>query len=487
MFSDAISHPLLQVSSEAFNRIASNYLPFREGLDHSLDIVLRYLAYDRPNFRALVYRRPPVEVQRHINPHDATLDDRNIRRIFVELTETSPGSLNVLDLGRGDYKEALLAMLDRSFDRALRKAGLPFVRAHGVELFLKKHSSKEFRVYFGNDRTVVFAESTNLPVTQHAIASIYPALVPSLFREHPLNEKEKEVLGSLLDDRPDKFLSAIDSFYLAHDFKAEAIRKAFKGFGQVVNKTKLDGLNHEIDCIDRDIRSYEDAIRDLFLKREKKCFERMGLDMTVRSQADTPCELEEFFVRSRVLDLIQVDGAEVTFEVRAPLDNFDPDVFDKYRRNRHSIFFDNDVYDQIDGIDKAVDVLPLIDAIFDKQTVRVYMKSRFSLDFMHNSWDNIRVYSEFLRDATLNPHLTYYHCLGNNLRTLEQALRDNDYLTAVTTVISVTGNLNLCETQNVARFMRDLFNCNGRPCELPDGRLVTAYEALAWATDNSKN
>ena len=79
-----------------------------------------------------------------------------------------------------------------------------------------------------------------------------------------------------------------------------------------------------------------------------------------------------------------------------------------------------------------------------------------------------------------NPHIEYHRCLGNYRETLTELMRNHEYIGAIEQCIASSRSLALNDI-SAEEGIRDLFKNDARKCvELPDGKVVTAREAVKY-------
>ena len=81
-----------------------------------------------------------------------------------------------------------------------------------------------------------------------------------------------------------------------------------------------------------------------------------------------------------------------------------------------------------------------------------------------------------------NTHIDRFHCMGNYLRTINELLRQRNYIGALEQCIASCKSLNFGDSAVMGEFMKTMWS-NGsvsRCIELPDGRVVKPNEAIRW-------
>lgn len=376
-----------------------------------------------------------------------------------------------------DYNKAL-----KDCERVLDN----YVRNEAAERFLLQ-KNLDACLYTRKDKghSVIVAHKIDGKL-YHALQSLIPVAIPSYFEAYPLEDSERELLNTLLETKPDAYKNWIVNYIKSLDLRTANIKTQLSGYTSRFADTQTANLEEKIRGIDNRVSEYERAISDLIRSRDSYVDEIAGLRMRLSDKEDT--SLIDFFIASKALNLNSVCGSDITFEVNTTLDNYDMDLYEKYRKNPRSPFnVERNYYDV-----PIEDGQLLMDAIFSTQKVKVNMRACFTLNFANQRTVINRDFTEFTRDCLDNPHLTAYRCLGNNGPKLTQYLRSKDYMMALSTCISIAGNLNIAEVNNDENFMNYLF-CNdervGRKkvIKLSDGTNVTVDDAIAYLKKGAAN
>ena len=92
-------------------------------------------------------------------------------------------------------------------------------------------------------------------------------------------------------------------------------------------------------------------------------------------------------------------------------------------------------------------------------------------------------FSDYTFDGYMpNTHIDRFHCMGNYLRTINELLRQRNYIGALEQCIASCKSLNFGDSAVMGEFMKTMWS-NGsvsRCIELPDGRVVKPNEAIRW-------
>ena len=93
-------------------------------------------------------------------------------------------------------------------------------------------------------------------------------------------------------------------------------------------------------------------------------------------------------------------------------------------------------------------------------------------------------YGSEMRECMPNPHIDRYRCIGNYERTINQCIKENNYIGALEQAIASCKSLNFGDSTVMKEFMRRMYGLesysHNKCVELPDGTVVTPKEAAAW-------
>lgn len=350
---------------------------------------------------------------------------------------------------------------------------------HDVEGYLQSTGSLRSAAFHIADYHSTILIVPNLAYGRlHRILSVLPSLMPTFFADSPLTDWEKDLLKSLTEDTPTRFLKLVQEFEDEGGYQSKYLKSQLENFGQEKLDRKKRRLQNEIDSYDHDIRSMEQRLSEIFERREELCMQLLGFETA--EVCDTS-ELLSYMESNKNVKVLFIENGTLNVEIKTPLSNYDPDLYEKYKDNRHSVLYKEDVYRGLLLEDGRL----LMDAIFDTQEVECLMRGAFQLDF-----DHMRVsildrgyYTGFTTEAVDNPHLTDYRCLGNNAQVMYDFVRKQDYVMTLATCVSIVGNLNFGEPHNVENYMRHLFlgsrNKNCIYIKAKD-KFVRPLEAIAY-------
>lgn len=360
-----------------------------------------------------------------------------------------------------------------------------FERIEKVTKFFRKTFYSLCYVNPDDRKVVIFIDKLNIRRMHYLQCAIF-AFLPWYFDPNAgVTEDEMELIQSLRETTPDRYMAAITKIASAYDFRSMHIRNSLKGFETLYEKRQCDSLRNNIQSYIRKIRDYNDQISNVLRNKNDAEIRLMGLEEKIARLEVEDSEIMEYFLCNTKLDLEYVDGSELTFVVKDHLLYFDEDmaktIIDNYNSYiyRHSRSFDRE------------DVKKLMYAIFIDQV----LKLRFCCAYTIRLGERVTGmrgydYNESCDTYIPNPHIDRYSCLGNYERTMNERLMENDAIGAIEQCISSCKSLNFSDSTVMEVFMdrmcgRDGYKHN-KCIELPDRSVVDMKGAIEWMKEQER-
>lgn len=385
----------------------------------------------------------------------------------------------------------------RSLDSQVYLKGMELIDKHITKTYPQFKALKDidrFMSQFGFDVRVFTSETVNKTFilfknatveSTHAIQSIYPRLAPWLFKDNPPNSFELDLFSSLLKSSVDDYKRLVKSYEASLDLNTMLIDKLMKDVDLGGFLEKIRRRQDEINSNRNSIRDYLNAISQIYLR-----IDILQTDILVFQQQmekgdeQFKTELVNYLKQNKSVRLTDVEKSDGSFgfRVSTTLVNFDPEAYKKIRDNSSCY-----IYTTQRNADKysTQDVLLVLDSLFRDETLKLHTSAAFTL---YPKSLSVRAFSYSLdNDIDLpNPHLYFYHCIGNNELEIIDALNGCNYIQAIETCVASAGNLNLLDTPVGGAFVSSLFgeriaeDENRRPFETKDGRRLNTDEAIAY-------
>lgn len=355
----------------------------------------------------------------------------------------------------------------------------------GDRCFIDEETSRSLVLVFGQFNVVKW----------HALASILPKFFSRYFEKKDghfvLTDDEKKgiVLGMSTEKKEDVFANAITKFSEQFDFRTPTIRAALNGYETKNFEVKLKNIDRNIEDYLRRIEDCNKTYAQL-LRQKREADDKRTLLVLQKDSVNNKDTLMEYFIANKNLHLAEFDDNAITFFVKTPLANFNPDLAEELIKNPHR-GERADIY--VHGSNKYTveDRDLLYKALFVDQTIRAWMFGKFSF-FKNDSNSPIKAYSSFdqppeMHDCCANPHLYYHACMGNNIRYATDQFMMGNYVGAIEQTIGACASVNLNEGVTTSRWMSDLWNTKyGKFFELSDGRRMNVNEVLKYLKKEEK-
>lgn len=367
----------------------------------------------------------------------------------------------------------------RVIERAFTSRNSGFERIVKVTEFFRKTFYSLCYVNPAERKVAIFVDNLNIRRMHYLQCSIF-AFLPWYFDPNAgVTEDEMELIQSLRETTPERYMAAISKIASAYDFRSMHIRNSLKGFETMYEKHQCDSLRKSIQSYRRRIIDYNDQIANVLRTKNDAEIRLMGLEEKIARLDGEDSEIMEYFLCNKKLDLEYVNGSDLTFVVKDHLTYFDEDMAKTIIDNNNSY-----VYRHSRSFDRE-DVKKLMYAIFIDQV----LKLRFCCAYTIRLGERVTgmrdySYNESCDTYIPNPHIDRYSCLGNYERTMNERLMDNDAIGAIEQCISSCKSLNFSDSTVMEVFMdrmcgRDGYRHN-KCIELPDGNIVDMKGAIEW-------
>lgn len=332
--------------------------------------------------------------------------------------------------------------------------------------------------------TIVFIEQFNNR-KNHALQSMLPRLAPWWWDGSSPSPEERELLHSLASRYADKIQTGsgadvkvsdgytvlIQKYEPLYDFRGAKIRRYLPNFVRNIAEGELTRVENELQNIDRRVDEFEREILGLMNQRRDQEIRYLGLKMKTEEPDDHM--LSDYFVASKQIDLVGVEGSTLKFCVYTTLDWWADELAPRFVENKESC-----MYDKTGGIRKD-DYQKLLRAVFVDKTMKIRVCGAYQMDVGSSDMRGISRFASF-KDRTWvpNAHIQVHGCLGNYRQQFREAMRSGDYILAIDIAITSAKSMNFNDI-SFGEFMRSLPDFkDSRVFEDADGNTYTAQEAI---------
>ena len=332
---------------------------------------------------------------------------------------------------------------------------------------------------------VIFTDNMDVRKFHYLQAGI-PAFLPWYFnQEDGVTEIEMELLQSLRERTSQHYEDCIARISEQYDFKTARVRQLLAGFETRYEQIQCDNIRTQLEGIIREINNMNDRIGQYLKQQRDYQNQLLGLEMKIE-QSGGDSEIMEYFLCNDHLVLIDVTNTTMKFVARDYLTYFDEDMARRIINNETSYVYRPNGR-ACNNYIPAEDMKMLMTAIFLEQKLRI----KFCAAYEFNLDGNVRplggyAYGYEFREYMPNPHINRYNCMGNYSRTINECLRNRNYIGALEQSIASCKSLNFGDSPVMSEFMRQMYGLtdtmltNNRCIELPNGRVVTPKEAIEY-------
>ncbi len=335
---------------------------------------------------------------------------------------------------------------------------------------------------------ILFTETMDIR-KMHYLQCGMPAYLPWFFQsedgEIHVSEIEMELIDSLRQKSSNAYVECIAKIAEKYDFNVFRVRQLLAGFESKYERMRCNRIQRDINRVNESINNLNEQIGD-YLK-QKRDYENtlLGLELKIAKTGEDS-EIMEYFLCNKHLSLEDVTDTTMQFTVRDYLTYFDEDMAQTIIDNETSYVYRPNGRGCNNYI-PAEDMKLLMTAVFLRQTIklRVCAAYEFQLEGNVRPRPNFRYGAEY-REYMPNIHIDKFSCMGNYSRTINELLKEHNYIGAIEQCIASCKSLNFADSAVMREFCLQLYELsergkvNIRCFELPDGRVVTPKEAISY-------
>lgn len=380
--------------------------------------------------------------------------------------------------GVEDAAKKLIEEVDRKF----HEAHPGWEKVEKSDTFLNQYL--KIRVLISKERNAAILITERLTMSAwHLIQAVMPTYVPEMFKEIPLDVKEKAMLRSLTMRGSSSYLRDLAELEEYYDIRGQKIAAMIGNFEKRERENQIQRIDSEIQQIHSQMenlmRQYGQQIEAL----DNANIRRNGMVYAI-DNADDGSGLIEFFKANKSLDVMNVDGSRITFVVRTAFENFDRDAYETYRGNTR--FFEETSCRGV--FESPEDRRKFMDALFIDQKFKILMCGVYHLD-IRGRLDTSTGYSFPINCADYMPnyHLDHHACLGDYRRVVTDYLGRGDTIGAINACIASAKSININESGATFNpFMKNVFTSSKKCILMPDGSHITPADALKWLKEQDQ-
>ena len=408
-----------------------------------------------------------------------------IRDGYTDFT-VGPNELLVVNLNTYAWEESDFKNVTTLMD------SLPYCIAHltgewkridKVTAFFRKAFNVACYINEEVKSAIVLAENMNLQKFHYLQCGIL-AYLPWFFdKEEGLSGDDRELIESLRDKSPERYMRVLERMAQPFDFRSLSIKKGLQDFESLYERRKMKSTQENIDECDRQLESLMERYAEVNRMKRDLNITLMGLYNREAGES----EVMDYFLCHKNLHFIELNGSYMTFAVTGYVTNFDEDMAEKMIENKRSLLYD--VHRHGSYRITTEEMAMLIDEIFIKQNLKLRFCAAYMIDMDAMRMDGMQGFDYASRlgitDCMANPHVDRYACLGDYKRVMNQCLAQQDYIGAIENAIASCNSLNFGDGAVMQQFFERVYGFDGglgKCIELPDGTIVTPLEAINFLT-----
>lgn len=352
-----------------------------------------------------------------------------------------------------------------------------------VKAFYRKSFNVDCYVNPEIKSVIVFVDNLDYRKLHYLQVSVLVFLPWYLNQQDGLTQDEMALIQSLRETSPDNYERCLSKLAEQYDFRTARIRQLLSGFESRYERIECEKIQQDIEGIDAQINRLNNQIGDYLSRRNDSCIRLLGLEQKI-AKGGEDSEIMEYFLCNERLVLEQVTDRDMYFCVKDYLEYFDKEMAERAINNMSSFVYQADGRRLRTG-DAAEKMKKLMTEIFVSDNPRLRIKIcaayRFDLNGSVGPNGGHDFGCEFAGYLP-NPHINRYNCMGNYLTTINELLRNRDYIGALEQCIASCKSLNWGDGAVMSHFMGTMWGngADNRCIELPDGNVVTPNEAIKW-------
>lgn len=410
--------------------------------------------------------------------NSSAVDRMSDDRIISDWTYPFSDGYNLVVVGLTGAQDANDKCMDRMDAKFVDTSGGSWQRLMPVTEFFRKQMRVSCFVEMEQKRVLLVVSGMDMR-KMHYLQCAILAIFPWYFdKSKGITADEMELVKSLRETSEATYLALLEKLSGRYDFRESGIRKMLDGFETRFERAELTRLTNELERRRRDIESYKNEIASLLRTVRDLELKSWGIRTKVKEDEGNDSEIMEYFLGNKSVQLDSVTDDKIQFHVKTYLRYFDRDNAATLANNRRSC-----IYQGFSGAPSGDDMELLFRALFvdPKPKLRVVSWAKYVL-YLGGNVDCISgatTPSDCL-DALPNTHIQQFHCMGQYTSTIAECMLENDYIGSLEQCVASAGSLNMIDYAVMSQFPKDLFQGNRKCVELPDGKIVSAKDAIEW-------
>lgn len=409
-------------------------------------------------------------------------DTRAVKAISDAFSPTESGSIYIHSFAAPNQSDnyAMLELYKRSFTKTHKEWSM----LEKVTTFFRKQF---YVICFINPElksVAIFADNLDMRYMHYLQCAIL-AFLPWYFNpDEGVSELEMSLIESLREKTSSRYEEVLAKIAEQYDFRSARIRQLLEGFETKFEKVECDHVRRKISHTLNDIDGLNCQIGEALQRKNELEIRLLGLEARI-AQGSDDSEIMEYFLCNSKLGLDDVTDSQMTFIVKDYLTYFDEEMAKSMIDNSTSYVYRPNGR-TCNNLIPAADIKRLMTAIFIDQKLRIKFCAAYTFDLNGSVHARQEYYfGDNGRNHMPNPHINRYSCLGNYQRTINDLLKDRNYIGAIEQCAASCKSLSFADSTVMQTFMETIYGMRGdgentRYIELPDGSMVAPKEAIKW-------
>lgn len=331
----------------------------------------------------------------------------------------------------------------------------------------------------GIKSTAVFASDVTIK-KYHLLQCAILGMIPWYFDpSQNVTDVERKLIYSTLSDKEEsynQYLECIDIISKKYDFESVRLDRLLNGFEHKFDEIEIAKAKRDADSRNNRIAELNHDITELIKELSSINARILGLELRMNEEADEFTILD-YFKSHKNMYLESISGSKLYFAVRGNLSYFDEGMYKRMMNNDNCY-----AYRYLDRDISKEQARKLFDAIFVDQSIKLKVCAAYCLDVSGSiNALSVHTYTGDFEQCYPNPHIQNHACLGNYRTTLNEYLRNGNFIMCLEQCVASCVSLNFGDPTVMSEFFRELCGRkSGKYYELPDGKRVNILEAIKW-------
>lgn len=343
------------------------------------------------------------------------------------------------------------------------------------------HEEKNFGVIFINSRDNRY---------YHLLISFLSLLLPNLFKERPLEDKDYNIIKALSKNEKSQFVEQIQE--AIKEYLPEFRRMMLGTLIKAMHENKIRSAYEDTERYRNAIRDYEDRLAETVRELKQAIVIYEGLKITEHMEKPEE-ELVEYMAKNPDIHNLTIRDNTLYFTVATLLNNYNEQAWQTFKERGY--IYDGEYSARLLDAFRVEDNRKLLlDSIFSETpefAIKIagnYQLNMYEQRLYCSSDYNYEEADPVFKDCLPNPHIKLFACLGGYKERVNQAIRTGNLVSAIELCCASAGSVNLDETEQTFRpFLGWLLSSQKKCLHRRDGVDMTPEEALVYLSEKEND